>query len=184
MGEIWRSLEMVEFFDLDVVIECHPAARKRDHRSQSGLLPGAAQGGLDGGGFSPRPPARAPAAQAALSDAGPARGAARFRVEPGGATAGIQALLAGGGVKISSERLRRKADATEFRPEVLEKDIHLLNLLEALRSHPFLKDRLVPGAGRHPPYSTAPNTDEAMTRLLSPDSDIHPLFALRLEPAH
>lgn len=68
------------------------------------------------------------------------------------------------------------AEATEFRPEVLEKNIHLLNLLEALRSHPFLKDRLVPGAGRHPPYSTAPNADEAMTRLLSPDSDIHPLF--------
>lgn len=47
--------------------------------------------------------------------------AARFRVEPGGATAGTRALLAGGGVKISSERLCREAEATWFRPEVLEK---------------------------------------------------------------
>ena len=133
MGEIWRSLEMVEFFDLDVVIECHPAARKRDHRSQSGLLPGAAQGGLDGGGFSPRPPARAPAAQAALFDARPPRGAARFQLEPGGAAEGARALLAGGGVRISSKRLRRQAEATGFRPEVLEKVIHLLNLLVCAR---------------------------------------------------
>jgi len=50
-------------------------------------------------------------------------------------------------VRISSKRLRREAEATGFRPEVLEKVIHLLNLLEALRSHPFLKDRLVPEAG-------------------------------------
>lgn len=49
-------------------------------------------------------------------------------------------------MNISSERLRREAEATGYRPEVLEKVIHLLNLLEALRSHSFLKDRLVPGA--------------------------------------
>ena len=39
-----------------------------------GLLPGAAQGDLDGEGFAPGVPARLPAAQAALSDARPARG--------------------------------------------------------------------------------------------------------------
>ena len=50
-------------------------------------------------------------------------------------------------MKISLERLRRQAEATGFRPEVLEKVIHLLNLLEALRSHSFVKDRSVPGAG-------------------------------------
>ena len=38
--EIWRSLEMVEFFDLDVVI--HPAVRECDHGRQGGLRPGAA----------------------------------------------------------------------------------------------------------------------------------------------
>jgi hypothetical protein len=42
-------------------------------------------------------------------------------VEPGGATAGTRALPAGGGVKISSERLCREAEATWFRPEVIEK---------------------------------------------------------------
>lgn len=50
-------------------------------------------------------------------------------------------------MKFSLERLRRQAEATGFRPKVLEKVIPLLNLLEALRSHPFLKDRLAPGAG-------------------------------------
>jgi len=50
-------------------------------------------------------------------------------------------------VKISSERLRRETEVTGFRPEVIEKVIHLLNLLKALRSHPFLKDRRVPGTG-------------------------------------
>lgn len=53
-------------------------------------------------------------------------------------------------MKISLERLRRQAEATGFRPEVLEKVIHLLNLLEALRSHSFVKDRSVPGAGAEP----------------------------------
>ncbi len=45
-------------------------------------------------------------------------------------------------MKISKERLRAEAETTGFRPEVLEKVIHLLNLLEGFRSHPFLKGRL------------------------------------------
>lgn len=45
-------------------------------------------------------------------------------------------------MRISKERLRLEAEATGFRPEVLEKAIHLLNLLEGFRSHPFLKGRL------------------------------------------
>jgi len=36
-------------------------------------------------------------------------------------------------VKISLEKLRRQAEATGFRPEVLEKVIHLLNLLVCQR---------------------------------------------------
>lgn len=43
---------------------------------------------------------------------------------------------------ISREQLLAEATATGFRPEVLEKAVHLLNLLEGFRSHPFLKDRL------------------------------------------
>jgi predicted nucleotidyltransferase component of viral defense system len=42
---------------------------------------------------------------------------------------------------ISQQRLIAEATATGFRPEILEKVIHLLNLLENFRAHPFLKNR-------------------------------------------
>jgi predicted nucleotidyltransferase component of viral defense system len=45
-------------------------------------------------------------------------------------------------MKVSREKLAREAQATGFRPEVLEKVIHLLNLLEGFNRHPFLKERL------------------------------------------
>jgi len=45
-------------------------------------------------------------------------------------------------MRISREHLLGEAVATGFRPEVLEKAVRLLNLLEGFRSHPFLKDRL------------------------------------------
>jgi predicted nucleotidyltransferase component of viral defense system len=46
-------------------------------------------------------------------------------------------------MKISPEKLAAEAEATGFRPDVLEKAAHLLGLLDALRSHPFLKEKLV-----------------------------------------
>ncbi|MBI4776967.1 MAG: nucleotidyl transferase AbiEii/AbiGii toxin family protein [Deltaproteobacteria bacterium] len=46
-------------------------------------------------------------------------------------------------MKISPEKLAAEAQATGFRPDVLEKVAHLLGLLDALRSHPFLKGKLV-----------------------------------------
>ena len=46
-------------------------------------------------------------------------------------------------MKISPEMLAIEAEETGFRPEMLEKVAHLLGLLESLRSHPFLKDKLV-----------------------------------------
>ncbi len=46
-------------------------------------------------------------------------------------------------MRISVERLTIEAETTGFRPDVLEKVIHLLNLLDAFRSHPFLKGKLV-----------------------------------------
>ena len=46
-------------------------------------------------------------------------------------------------MKISKERLETVAETTGFRAEVLEKVIHLLNLLDGFRSHPFLNNRLV-----------------------------------------
>lgn len=45
-------------------------------------------------------------------------------------------------MKISKEKLFLEAEATGFRVEILEKVIHLLNLLEGFRSHPFLQKRL------------------------------------------
>jgi len=45
-------------------------------------------------------------------------------------------------MKISHEKLTAQAEATGFRPDVLEKVGHLLGLLEALGSHPFLKGKL------------------------------------------
>ena len=45
-------------------------------------------------------------------------------------------------MKISHERLNAQAEATGFRPDILEKVAHLLGLLEALNSHPFLKGKL------------------------------------------
>lgn len=46
-------------------------------------------------------------------------------------------------MKISPEKLAAEAQATGFRPDVLEKVAHLLGLLDAMRSHPFLKGKLV-----------------------------------------
>jgi predicted nucleotidyltransferase component of viral defense system len=45
-------------------------------------------------------------------------------------------------MRISKEKLFSEAEATGFRAEVLEKVIHLLNLLEGFRSHTFLRERL------------------------------------------
>jgi len=42
---------------------------------------------------------------------------------------------------ISQKRLMDEATATGFRPEILEKVIHLLSLLENFQAHPFLKNR-------------------------------------------
>ena len=44
---------------------------------------------------------------------------------------------------LSSQELLREAAATGFQAEPLEKVVQLLDLLESLRSHPFLKERIV-----------------------------------------
>lgn len=46
-------------------------------------------------------------------------------------------------MKIDHAGLQRLSAETGFRPEVLEKVLHLLELLEGFRKHPFLKDRFV-----------------------------------------
>lgn len=55
----------------------------------------------------------------------------------------VGAFLERGNLILSRQRLLTDAANTGFRPEVLEKVLHLLNLLELLQSHPFLKGRLV-----------------------------------------
>ncbi len=46
-------------------------------------------------------------------------------------------------MRISPETLTAQAETTGFRPDMLEKVGLLLQLLDAIRSHPFLKDKLV-----------------------------------------
>jgi len=41
-------------------------------------------------------------------------------------------------VSVSRERLSRESATTGFRPEVLEKVMHLLSLLTGFSRHPFL----------------------------------------------
>jgi len=41
-------------------------------------------------------------------------------------------------MRLSRERLTAEAEATGFRPEALEKVIHLLNLLTVFQRHPAL----------------------------------------------
>ncbi len=45
-------------------------------------------------------------------------------------------------MRISREKLIEESKASGFRPDMLEKVIHLLNLLETINSHPFLKGKL------------------------------------------
>jgi len=45
-------------------------------------------------------------------------------------------------MNISRQQLAKDAKASGYRPEILEKIFHLLNLLGGFQSHPFLKGRL------------------------------------------
>lgn len=78
-------------------------------------------------------------------------------------------------MKVSRERLFSESEATGFRPEVLEKVIHLLNLLEAFESHPFLKGRLALKGG------TALNLFLFDLPRLSVDIDLNYVGAAGLE---
>lgn len=70
-------------------------------------------------------------------------------------------------MRISKEGLLSAAEATGFRPEMLEKAMLLLRLLEALFRHPFLKNRLVLKGG------TALNLFLADLPRLSIDLDLN-----------
>jgi predicted nucleotidyltransferase component of viral defense system len=51
--------------------------------------------------------------------------------------------MVGGTMRVSFEKLNTEAQNTGFRPDILEKVAHLLNLLVMIQSHSFLKDKLV-----------------------------------------
>lgn len=46
-------------------------------------------------------------------------------------------------MRISPEKLSAEAEETGFRADVLEKAVQLLGVLDVLRNHPFLKNKLV-----------------------------------------
>ncbi len=70
-------------------------------------------------------------------------------------------------MRVSRERLLSEAEVTGFRPEMLEKAMLLLHLLEALFRHPFLKNRLALKGG------TALNLFLADLPRLSIDLDLN-----------
>lgn len=96
-------------------------------------------------------------------------------MEPDGAGINPGEILAGGGVKVSKEKLYSEAQATGFRPEILEKVIQLLNLLEAFQGHPFLQGRLVLKGG------TALNLFYFNVPRLSVDIDLNYIGAVSRE---
>ena len=63
-------------------------------------------------------------------------------MEPRGAGARVVPSLGRGPVRLALEDLQREAAGTGFPTETLEKAVRLLSLLDALRSHPFLKTRI------------------------------------------
>jgi len=71
--------------------------------------------------------------------------------------------------------LIRDADAAGFRPEILEKALHLLALLEGFNRHPFLRDRIALKGG------TALNLFLLDLPRLSVDIDLNYIGALDLE---
>jgi predicted nucleotidyltransferase component of viral defense system len=76
---------------------------------------------------------------------------------------------------VSKETLLKEAGASGFRPEILEKVLHLLRLLDAIRRHPYLKERLVLKGG------TALNLFEFDVPRLSVDIDLNYIGAVDVE---
>ena len=78
-------------------------------------------------------------------------------------------------MSLSVEGLQREAGRTGFRPEMLEKVHRLLDLLEAIRRHPYLKSRVVLKGG------TALNLFVFDVPRLSVDIDLNYIGALDRE---
>jgi predicted nucleotidyltransferase component of viral defense system len=83
--------------------------------------------------------------------------------------------MGGSAVKFSSSEVLQAADATGFKADMVEKVLHLLNLLNALNSHPFLKGKWVLKGG------TALNMFKLDLPRLSVDIDLNYIGALDRE---
>ena len=64
-------------------------------------------------------------------------------LEPDDPEGDIEQILGGGAVIFSPEEVLPIAASTGFRTEMIEKVLHLLNLLEQLNRHPMLKGKWV-----------------------------------------
>ncbi|MDZ7581223.1 MAG: nucleotidyl transferase AbiEii/AbiGii toxin family protein [Deltaproteobacteria bacterium] len=84
-------------------------------------------------------------------------------------------ILGGSAVKFSSSEILPAAESTGFRAEMVEKVLHLLNLLNALNSHPFLKRKWALKGG------TALNMFVLDLPRLSVDIDLNYIGALGRE---
>jgi len=78
-------------------------------------------------------------------------------------------------VNLSSSEVLQTAEKTGFKADMVEKVLHLLNLLDALNSHPFLKGKLVLKGG------TALNLFMLDLPRLSVDIDLNYIGALNRE---
>jgi predicted nucleotidyltransferase component of viral defense system len=78
-------------------------------------------------------------------------------------------------MRLTANELAREAAATGFQTEPLEKVILLLELLEAIRSHPFLKERVALKGG------TALNLFRFDVPRLSVDIDLNYIGAVDRE---
>jgi len=58
-------------------------------------------------------------------------------------------------LNLAPQVLQREGAKTGFPAETLEKSIRLVSLLNALRSHPFLKTRIALKAGRRSTFSSS-----------------------------
>ena len=79
---------------------------------------------------------------------------------------------------LSEAALQREAASTGFRPEVLEKAIRLIDLLDGVRSHPFL----VYGGINRRDWRTV-SVEEAQTDVARVERELMPLLRARVAPS-
>ena len=143
MEKIWRSLESVEFFDLEKVVDYALLLENATTAAKVGFFLEQHREPLMVEEHHLKSLSRLRPLQPHYLD--------RSRRKSGRLVSRWNLVIpsevslvdmGGGPLRISPEMLIAQAEATGFRPDVLEKVAHLLGLLDALKSHPFLKDKL------------------------------------------